>query len=248
MQRSVLSPGERAWIDRGCDRSQLGRSTSARCMWSQATSSHRAESEPVALLRRGFTLMEMMLVLAVLAVFASLTVPSVVRMYRARRLSEAAEHVRALAASARVRAIETGLIYQFCTETNGTHFVVAPFEPDHLNSGNVGQNGQPMSLASRASGNLPKGYTLTASFPGIVTTAGVTPAGHKIASGSLDGLPNAGELSNLNWSNPVLFNPDGAANSDTEITVTDSWSQEIRIRVRAFTGSVTMGRLTIRKR
>lgn len=192
--------------------------------------------------------MEMMLVLAVLAVFASLTVPSVVRMYRARRLAEAAEHVRLLASSARVRAIETGLIYQFCVETNGTHFVVAPFEPDHLNAGNVGQNGQPMSLASRASGTLPKGFTLTSAYPGTVTAPGTVPAGHKMAAGSLDGLPNSGELSNLNWSTPVLFNPDGAANSDTEITVADAFSEEIRIRVRAFTGAVTMGRLTIRKR
>jgi len=199
--------------------------------------------------RRGFTLMEMMLVLAVLAIFASLTVPSVVRMYRARRLSEAAEHVRLLAASARVRAIETGLIYQFCTETNGTHFVVAPFEPDHLNSGTVGQNGQTMSLASRASGNLPKGFTLTTSLPGAaVATPGIAPVTHKMAAVSLDGLPNAGELANLNWSIPILFNPDGAANSDAEITVGDAWSQDIKIRVRAFTGSVTMSRLTIRKR
>jgi hypothetical protein len=192
----------------------------------------------------------MLLVLGVIAVFAGMAIPSVLRMYNQQKITASAERVREAIASARVRAIETGLIYQFCCEPNGTSYVVVPFEPDH-SGGNNGQQGT-VTLASRASGQLPKGIVFSSLNVVNVPNAGSGPVGgvgqQKIATSALDGLPNSAALSGLNWSSPVLFKPDGSAGSDTEIVLTDTHSQYITIRIRAFTGAVSMLPLVARKR
>ena len=207
--------------------------------------------------RSGFTLLEVLLVLGVLAVFAGMTVPSVMRMFGQQKLTSSAERVRSAIASTRIRAIESGIIYQFCCETNGSRYVVVPFEPDHANSQAGGQGGG-ATLLSRAAGSLPTGIVFSsinfrvagAAVGAPAVTAAPTAAGssHKLMPGALDGLPNAGDLASANWSTPVLFHPDGAANADLEITVTDPKMQHIKLRIRAFTGAVSMERLVAGKR
>ena len=197
--------------------------------------------------RRGFTLLEVMLVLGVLAVFASMAVPSVMRMFHQQKLTESAERVRMLAASARIRAIESGLIYQFCYEPNGSRFVVVPFESNHASGTNgSGTAAAPVVLSSRAAGRMQDGIVF-GTPPGAAGAVGLA-SSMKLASSSLEGLPNASELAGCNWSTPILFHPDGSANMDIEIVIHDPHSQQISIRVRAFTGSVSMERLVAGKR
>jgi prepilin-type N-terminal cleavage/methylation domain-containing protein len=200
--------------------------------------------------RSGFTLLEVMLVLGVLAVLAGMTVPSVMRMFGQQKLTASAERVRSAIASTRFRAIESGIIYQFCCETNGSRYVVVPFEPDHVNSQAGGQAGG--GLLSRAAGRLPAGVVFSSVNFRSTIAPSVTPAtagsSHKLMPGALDGLPNAGDLAGANWSTPVLFHPDGSANADLEITVSDPKMQHIKLRVRAFTGAVSIERLVAGKR
>lgn len=210
----------------------------------------------------GFTLVEMLLVLAVLAVFAAMTVPSVLHIYGQRQLTESAERVRAVAASARVRAIESGLIYQFCCEANGRHFVVVPFEADHMSTGQNGQQGSgsggpnsAVTVSSRVWGQLPKGLVfssvivgnLTNANPTATPTATASTGSHKIAQSSLEGLPNAGDLANLSWAQPIYYNLDGSASTDAQIVISDSKSQQITMSIRGFTGAVSMSRLVAGK-
>lgn len=200
--------------------------------------------------RSGFTLVEMLLVLGVLVVFAGMTVPSVMRMFQQQKLTGAAERVRGAIASARFRAIESGLIYQFCFEPGGTRFVVVPFEPDHAVAKTGGQTG-PVTIQGRASGALPKGLTFssisartsTSSTLAVApSTMSVAPS-HKLPAGSFQGLPNAGDLASASWSAPILFHPEGSANSDIELRISDTRGQYIRLNVRAFTGAVSMERV-----
>ena len=228
------------------------------------------KTKPSQRARSGFTLVEMLLVLGVFIVFAGITIPSVMRMFGQQKLTHAAERVRESVASARFRAIDTGLIYQFCCESGGSRFVVVPFEPDHPVTGGSGP-AAPVTLQGRSWGQLPQGIvfssvglnsalptsstptssTPTTSTPTTSTRATTTLSSaptHKLAAGALDGLPNAGELAAANWSIPILFHPEGTANADLEITVSDSKSQQIKLRVRAFTGAVSMERLAVGKR
>ncbi len=218
------------------------------------------KTKPSQRARSGFTLVEMLLVLGVFIVFAGITIPSVMRMFGQQKLTHAAERVRESVASARFRAIDTGLIYQFCCESGGSRFVVVPFEPDHPVTGGSGP-AAPVTLQGRSWGQLPQGIVFssvglnsalpTTSTPTTSTRATTTLSTaptHKLAAGALDGLPNAGELAGANWSIPILFHPEGTANADLEITVSDSKSQQIKLRVRAFTGAVSMERLAVGKR
>ena len=208
--------------------------------------------------RSGFTLFEIMLVLGILLAFAGMTLPSVMRIFGQRKLTEAAERVRTVAASARVRAIDSGLIYQFCCEFNGRHFVAVPFEADHLTAGAGGQQGAggqapTVTRASRVWGQLPKGISFSSVTLGTLsnpTLPNSTMAGgsQKIAMSSLEGLPNAGDLANLNWSPPILYNLDGSASTDAHIVISDSRSQHITLHIRAFTGAVSLDRLGVGKR
>ena len=228
------------------------------------------KTKPSQRARSGFTLVEMLLVLGVFIVFAGITIPSVMRMFGQQKLTHAAERVRESVASARFRAIDTGLIYQFCCESGGSRFVVVPFEPDHPVTGGSGP-AAPVTLQGRSWGQLPQGIVfssvgLNSALPTTSTPTSSTPTSstpttstratttlstaptHKLAAGALDGLPNAGELAAANWSVPILFHPEGTANADLEITVSDSKSQQIKLRVRAFTGAVSMERLAVGKR
>ncbi len=204
--------------------------------------------------RSGFTLVEMLLVLGVFIVFAGITIPSVMRMFGQQKLTHAAERVRESIASARFRAIDTGLIYQFCCESGGSRFVVVPFESDHAVTGASGP-AAPVTLQGRSWGQLPQGIVFSSVGLNSVLPTTSTPTKtlstaptHKLAAGALDGLPNAGDLAGANWSIPILFHPEGSANADLEITVSDSKSQHIKLRVRAFTGAVSMERLAVGKR
>lgn len=200
--------------------------------------------------RSGFTLVEVLLVLAVIAIFMGAALPSVMRMYGQQKLTQSAERVRQAINIARIQAIETGVIYQFCCESNGTNYVAVPYEADNVNA-SVAQpaatGGQPvaMKLNGRGVGRLPNGIVFSSSVIGVAG-AGVAASGsHKIPIVFMTGLPNAGELSNLNWSPPILFKPDGSAMMDAEVQVSDTKKQFVKLRVRSITGAVSMARLTM---
>ncbi|MFO7178225.1 MAG: GspH/FimT family pseudopilin [Pseudomonadota bacterium] len=57
---------------------------------------------------RGFTLVELLVVVVLVAIFATIAVPGVVERFRERRSSEAAQRIAALYRSARMRALGRG--------------------------------------------------------------------------------------------------------------------------------------------
>ena len=78
--------------------------------------------------QRGYTLLELLFVLTILVILAALALPRVMGMYESHQLQTAVENVRAHLAASRMRAIDTGLVYQFRYEPNGQRFSVTPFE------------------------------------------------------------------------------------------------------------------------
>lgn len=191
----------------------------------------------------GLTLLEVLLALGVLSILVALAWPSVLRLHGEQLLINAAEKVRSLVASARVHAIESGLVYQFRFEPEGNHFLVVPFErefesvdPRTQGAGTAEGHGR----FSKAGGNLPEGVTFTMSTVPNQQTA--TGTGQQISSDVLQGLPNADKLSAVSWSGPILFQPDGSS-SDTELILRDRRQQRIVVRIRGLTGAVGVGRL-----
>jgi type IV fimbrial biogenesis protein FimT len=74
---------------------------------------------------RGFTLIELMVVVVLIAILAAIAVPGVVQRLRERRVAEAAERIAALYRNARMRALGRGaaVLIRY-SNTPGSEFVV----------------------------------------------------------------------------------------------------------------------------
>src|SRR5215831_16602595 len=77
-------------------------------------------------MRRGFTLFEIILVMAVLVILAGLSYPSLENMYGYYRVQAAADTLRGNWAEARTRAMEEGRPYRFAAVLGKGNFRVAP--------------------------------------------------------------------------------------------------------------------------
>lgn len=199
--------------------------------------------------RAGYTMLELLLVLAVLAVILAVALPNVMRLFSQQKLTESAEKVRSLAASARVHAIDSGLVYQFRYEPGGGHFLVVPFEREFEG---VSQNARGTGTAaglgrfSKASGTLADGITFAAPTllnpAGTGSAASATGMGQKLPSNLLSGLPDSSKLENLSWSGPILFQPDGSA-ADATFDMVDKRNQHITLKIRGITGAISLSRV-----
>src|SRR5215207_2493825 len=84
--------------------------------------------------RRGFTLLEVTLVMAVIVLMAAIALPSIEVMYGDVRLTAAADQIRGTWANARTKAIEEGRPYRFAVQPDGK-FRIAPDAGDFWTGG-----------------------------------------------------------------------------------------------------------------
>ncbi len=196
--------------------------------------------------RAGFTLIEMLLVLGVLAVIAAISYPGLQRMWTDHKIQEAAEMVRSNLAGTRNKSIDAVLIYEFRYELGGTHFLVIPHEPDRFESDDpadaLGQSGNGGELY-RAVGELRPDVIFAAvvkdtSSLGIPVIEQEQP----IAQWQIAGLPEADQLKGLRWSAPLLFYPDGSA-MQSVLRLEDESGQQMELTVRGLTGAVSAARV-----
>lgn len=175
--------------------------------------------------RGGFTLLEMVLALAVLAAVAAITWPAVQRVYADHAVKQAAERIRVELATARVKAIDSGLAYQFRYEPGGRRFVLMPYEQEMSESGS--------DLPYKESGFLEQGLAF---YPPDALLSGT----EEVPADWFQGLPDAQELAGASWSLPLLFFPDGTA-QDSGLIVADQKGHVVPIALRGLTGSPTVG-------
>ena len=82
-------------------------------------------------MRKAFTLMEVVLVIALLVIFTAITVPALDRLYGDIRLNAAADTVRARWADCRSHAMEEGIPYRFAIQPDTGKFKIAPETQDN---------------------------------------------------------------------------------------------------------------------
>jgi prepilin-type N-terminal cleavage/methylation domain-containing protein len=163
--------------------------------------------------RRGVTLIEMLLVVAILIALAAIAYPTLAAMYGDVRVKAAADEVRAAWTEARARAIEDGRPYRFAVQPGTGHFRVAPDAAEFWDgSGGSGdENAPPPHLQED---QLPNGIAFE-----------VPPD-----------LPE-----DNGWTTVAVFNPDGSCQADIEITLKeDDDTAPLVVRVRAMTGAISV--------
>ncbi|HVX10483.1 MAG TPA: prepilin-type N-terminal cleavage/methylation domain-containing protein [Pirellulales bacterium] len=195
--------------------------------------------------RSGFTLLELMLVLALLAAIAALIWPALARPLASQRLRRAAEQVRMHLTKTRTKAIMSGETLAFSFQSGKRLMRVqtvtqneAVLESSSTASATGGSGGamsMPASGATMASSNaavtvaedqLPDGIIF---YGGDVASDARSDhvAAQERMKGSID----------LSWSQPVQFFPDGTALA-ARVAVAGDRGRAIVIEVRSLTGAV----------
>jgi prepilin-type N-terminal cleavage/methylation domain-containing protein len=189
--------------------------------------------------RQGLTLVEVLLVLAIVAITAALIWPALEKPLAYHRLHSAADEVRTEWCQARIEAMRSGRTYAFRYQVGGDRYYTEPQNGLMANTSEGGlapvnstaagvPSAAPAAAASSAENKaLPKGVTFVGHQPGENTTpaAAATPAPAQSQSGA-------------GWSDPIFFYPDGTA-SDVELTLICNQSCALRVTLRGSTATAT---------
>lgn len=208
--------------------------------------------------RPGFTLVEVLLVLGVLAVIAALAWPSLGGALERFRLRKAADQIRIQWQQARIQAIRSNCRWEFRYVPGGrqwlvqsvaqTETMVDPTTGQMLGSVGPALPGAGLAGSSSPGGSLPEGVRF-APLPGSEDTlaAGGGAAGSSAYGAELSTDPLGQQLPPLDesdgaagWSWPIYFYPDGTTDS-AAICLENEKGRRIEVRLRGLTGTVTIG-------
>jgi prepilin-type N-terminal cleavage/methylation domain-containing protein len=172
--------------------------------------------------RRGFTLLEVALVLALLVVIMGLVWPALEGTFDAQRLKSAADQLRADFTQARVTAMNTGRPQLLSFDAASGRYAVVPVDD--------GTATDPFSLPVEVA---PAG---AAPFAGRPLPEGVT--FHAIAV--LDDVPPPPSASAAVTTHSIYFHPDGTTSS-ARVTLSGDRAMFIDVRLRGLTGATAVG-------
>jgi prepilin-type N-terminal cleavage/methylation domain-containing protein len=182
--------------------------------------------------RSGYTVLELILVLALLTIVGALAYPSLESMYGNYKVTAGVDQVRAAWATARAHAAEEGRPYRFGIVSDQGSYRIAPDSGDFWggNSSNAGGQSQDNadSPAFVLEETLPSGVRFSLADPG--TTAGPATDSASAPSGATD----SGQ-----WSTVAVFMPDGTARQNVRIVFQASGGRPMVLRLRGLTGLVT---------
>jgi prepilin-type N-terminal cleavage/methylation domain-containing protein len=169
--------------------------------------------------RRGYTLLEITLVLALICVLAALAAPSFEGMYGHVQVKAAADAFRTAMTEARSHAIDEGIPYSVAIVPGKGNYRVAPDSPSYW--GGAGDSGSGFANDEVLPGNI--------CFP---LENGSHGDGTSLPVGSVD----PGQ-----WSKVATFYPDGTARDDHTVTFQSSGGGRPQVlTLRALTGGVTV--------
>src|SRR5262245_58206835 len=168
--------------------------------------------------RTAYTLLEVLLVLAIIVVVTTLSMPTVLNMFDGLRLKAASDSVRTAWANARSWSIDEARPYRFAIIPGKGNFRVAPDTAEFWN----GQSGEGMNGMVMES-SLPRGIRFTGA------DGGDPGDGNTIADTSGGGAE---------WTHVVTFLPDGTAAEDVTVEFQYGSGRPTVLRLRGLTGTV----------
>jgi type II secretory pathway pseudopilin PulG len=176
-------------------------------------------------LRRGLTLVEVCLVLALLVVIGAVAVPLMEGSFSRAGLRSGAELVRGAWARARLAAMDSGQTHVFRFEPRASRFQIITLDQ-------LGMPGSEMIEPENPSAEHEAADTLRLArsrLPEDVIFAGGD------ISDSSQVLALLGTASQSVWSAPILFHPDGTT-TDASVVLSNTSQQTVRVTLRGLTG------------
>jgi prepilin-type N-terminal cleavage/methylation domain-containing protein len=175
--------------------------------------------------RAGYTLLEVCVVVALLAVIAALTIPSVASMFRDARVTAAGDMILARIADARSMAMEQSKPYRFGFIPGTGKWQVAP---DNDPAWNVASDTGETETDELMRGELPQDVVFSTDMNGGTGGSSATAGGAWQTGGVFlpQGMARA------------AINPDGTTVDDVTFYFGISGYSPMGVRVRGFIGSV----------
>jgi prepilin-type N-terminal cleavage/methylation domain-containing protein len=196
----------------------------------------------------GYTLLELLLVIAILVIVASAVTPTVVARMAEYRLKQAAETARFALSATRIHAIDTCSTYQFRFEPGGRRYLAVPTDGDGASIAAQNAARQSSSGVARSGvefGQLPEDLSFQVVLPSVPGSSPAPLAGSTDAawSAGVARIPNAANFTSAVWSPPVVFRPDGTG-TDAALKIVDRRGEGFQLKVRELTGEVSVAPLT----
>lgn len=216
--------------------------------------------------RRGFTLVEIIIVLGLVVIIGGLVLTAIQKPMAGRRLQLAADQIRVEWARARSRAMASGQIYCFICELGGNGYAVQPWSDagidsaptlevdqslpplDGGNTGGLSQPGSPsgdtslgMVIAGRK--ELPEKITfadLQVMDSDLSATFSEDVSGLGLDASMMGSLGTAAPAAGTSSGTTIFFFPDGSTSSAL-LTLQNEYGRRIDISLRGLTGSVLVG-------
>lgn len=197
--------------------------------------------------RKGFTLLELVLALAVLAILSAIVLPPFVFLLSDRRLNRSADQLRVEIAKTRLDAMRGGRVLVLSGTIGSTTLDVVPFftasdatESSETNGPSALLNGAEQAIITPTAPSDPSAYTRTITLPETITVAGLE------AVASTRTMVLANESSGMNTGNEgistsqsIFFYPDGSM-SDGLIRLAAPDGEQVAIAIRGVTGATTI--------
>src|SRR5262245_36782373 len=180
--------------------------------------------------RSAFTLLELILVMALIVIVGALVYPSLAVTYDQYKVTAAADAIRSSWAIARGQAMEHGRPYRFAIVPGHGNYRVAPDSAEYWSGNDIPTSDNPSGHLVVVSETLPKGVI----FGGDNSSSN----GDDTESLSPD------EVDPASWKTVAVFLPDGTAREDVQLILSSRRSAELVVRLRAMTGAVTVRRNT----
>ena len=187
--------------------------------------------------RRGTTLLELVLVMAILVLVASLGYPAYETLVEGVKTDTAVDAVRGALADAQAHAMNEGQAYRFAIVPGQRDIRIAPDSSDYWSGGGTPAQSSndntdpPLAYGSK----LPAGMAINIGSDAVAGTSGTETekdsAANKDSSANLD--PAA-------YTSAAVLLPDGSARDDVDLAMSRNGVRVVVIHLRALTGSVTV--------
>ncbi len=189
--------------------------------------------------RGGFSLIEMMIVLAVMAAMAALTLPAMRAPLDKSRLRAAGRQLQAGLAKSRATAIREGVAVEFVYESGGRRWKIqrtnaSPFAPANDLDSDTAADSEAASFVSQVvrEGLLPDGVRLLSSAENSLRASEEPAITQEFdVNVALDSSATA-------WSDPIPFRPNGRS-ADASLTVIGSRDFAVTVSIRGLTSAVS---------